>query len=528
MKVITSLISVPEACLWATKFLQKEIYPSNITYLIQYGKINKYIEKGNTFIHIDELKNYYESSNYRKEREWKKKLGSDLNWVLSFDHLREKDTTKHVHRLHPYKGKFIPQLVEYFLNDHTDTFKTSSFFKPGNTILDPFCGSGTTLVQAHEMNIHSIGIDVSHFNCALSEVKLLDYNIAHLINELTSINTALQFFENDKNIKDFETELNDELNDFNRKHFPSPEYKRNLYEKKINEEHYGETKANEFLNTFLKLVKKYNISTKQPKHVKFIDKWYVQNIRDEINHVYEKIKKQRTPANQKLLSIILSRTIRSCRATTHSDLATLSEPQLTTYYCFKHKKICKPLFSIKYWFNRYAKDTITRLQEFSGLKTAAYWSVLNGDSREIDIFTEIKKHSMCFYKLLKKNKINGIFSSPPYVGQIDYHEQHAYAYDLLDLERKDDLEIGPLSMGKGKKARKSYTEGIAKVLLNASKYLATNYDVFLVANDRWGLYPEIASLAKMKIVDQFKRPVLNRTEKDKNPYSEIIFHLKEL
>jgi len=30
----------------------------------------------------------------------------------------------------------------------------------------------------------------------------------------------------------------------------------------------------------------------------------------------------------------------------------------------------------------------------------------------------------------------------------------------------------------------------------------------------------------MKIVDKFKRPVLNRTERDRTPYSEIIFHLK--
>ena len=30
--------------------------------------------------------------------------------------IKEAETTKHVHRLHPYKGKFIPQLVEYFLD----------------------------------------------------------------------------------------------------------------------------------------------------------------------------------------------------------------------------------------------------------------------------------------------------------------------------------------------------------------------------------------------------------------------------
>ncbi len=40
------------------------------------------------------------------------------------------------------------------------------------------------------------------------------------------------------------------------------------------------------------------------------------------------------------------------------------------------------------------------------------------------------------------------------------------------------------------------------------------------------MYPTIAENSGMQIVNQFKRPVLNRTEKDKGAYSEIIFHLK--
>jgi len=50
--------------------------------------------------------------------------------------------------------------------------------------------------------------------------------------------------------------------------------------------------------------------------------------------------------------------------------------------------------------------------------------------------------------------------------------------------------------------------------------------VFLVANDKFNMYPTIADKSGMKIVNRFKRPVLNRTEKDKGAYTEIIFHLK--
>lgn len=152
--------------------------------------------------------------------------------------------------------------------------------------------------------------------------------------------------------------------------------------------------------------------------------------------------------------------------------------------------------------------------------------VIPADSRKVDIFGVVKKNNEEFFNILDKQKIRGIFTSPPYVGQIDYHEQHAYAYDLFGFKRRDELEIGPLYKGQGVEARKSYIEGISNVLLNCKKYLADNFDVFLVANDKYNLYPDIAEQVGMKIINQFKRPVLNRTERDKAPYSEIIFHLK--
>lgn len=98
---------------------------------------------------------------------------------------------------------------------------------------------------------------------------------------------------------------------------------------------------------------------------------------------------------------------------------------------------------------------------------------------------------------------------------------------MYGFERNDDSEIGPLYKGQGKQAQESYINGIAEVLLNSKKYMKNGYDVFLVANDKYGLYPKIAELAGMKIVNQYKRPVLNRVEKSRTAYAEIIFHLRE-
>ncbi|MDR1762677.1 MAG: hypothetical protein LBR64_01795 [Dysgonamonadaceae bacterium] len=118
-----SLLTIKEASEWASKHLGKNVTTSNIAYLIQYGRIRKIGENGSTQVDLQELIQYYQSYNGAREVIFKERLGDDLNWALSFDQYKEAETTKHVHRLHPYKGKFIPQLVEYFLDGHTDKFK---------------------------------------------------------------------------------------------------------------------------------------------------------------------------------------------------------------------------------------------------------------------------------------------------------------------------------------------------------------------------------------------------------------------
>jgi hypothetical protein len=98
----------------------------------------------------------------------------DLELSWSEDELPQVERTKHVHALHPYLGKFVPQLVEVFLQ---------RYFTPGDRIYDPFVGSGTTLLEANVFGCHSIGCDISAFNCLLTRVKTAAYSIPAL--ELT-------------------------------------------------------------------------------------------------------------------------------------------------------------------------------------------------------------------------------------------------------------------------------------------------------------------------------------------------------
>ncbi|MFO7790411.1 MAG: DNA methyltransferase [Bacteroidales bacterium] len=525
---MAEMLTIKEASEWATKYLNKTVTTSNITYLVQYGLVKKIDNRGIKQVSKNDLINYYKSLNGNREDSWKDKLGNDLNWALSFEQYKESETTKHVHRLHPYKGKFIPQLVEYFIDDHIDDFKKEVYFKPGDIILDPFCGSGTTLVQSNELGIHAVGLDISLFNALISNVKVQKHNLIDIKIELDRITTALKQFLSDKRTLEFENVLIDKLSEFNNKYFPVPDYKYKVKRGEINQNRYGKEKEQQFLPTFQKLVYEYGMNLEQKKTDTFLDKWYIPPIREEIEFVFNEVKKIKNHNTKKIVCIILTRTIRSCRATTHADLATLKEPVTATYYCTKHGKICKPLFSILKWWESYSKDTIKRLAYFEKLRTNSYQHCLTGDSRTIDIFQELEKKNPAFGKLAKMQKIKGIFTSPPYVGLIDYHEQHAYAYDLFGFERKDEYEIGPLYKGRGREAKESYIKGISDVLINCKKFLVKDYDIFLVANDKNNLYPSIAKKAGMKIVNQYKRPVLNRTEKDKGAYSEIIFHLKSL
>jgi SAM-dependent methyltransferase len=73
------------------------------------------------------------------------------------------------HGLHEYKGKFNPQVAKALLN----IFDAH----PGQLALDPFCGSGTSLVECAHLGIKSIGTDINPLAVFLANAKLQSLGI---------------------------------------------------------------------------------------------------------------------------------------------------------------------------------------------------------------------------------------------------------------------------------------------------------------------------------------------------------------
>ena len=74
-----------------------------------------------------------------------------------------KDDDSSAHRWYRFVLSFPPHLVRDYLEDFG--------IKSGEVVLDPFCGTGTTIVECQKMGISSIGIEALPMAHFASQVK---------------------------------------------------------------------------------------------------------------------------------------------------------------------------------------------------------------------------------------------------------------------------------------------------------------------------------------------------------------------
>jgi hypothetical protein len=350
----------------------------------------------------------------------------DLELSWSERDLPERERTKHVHRLHPYLGKFIPQLAEVLLR---------RYLPRGGRVLDPFAGSGTTLVQALESGLDATGIDVAAFNVLLMRVKTRAYNPFVLERELRDACAQLDAFE-------------------------TGEADAGLW--------FAPRAASELL--------------------------FFRSLVDDYEHA-------------DVLRVVLARAARSARRTPHFDLDFPRTPQLEPYWCHKHRRICRPVEEARRFLRRYTLDTLARIKAFARARTAGCEAeVVHADATTVQLDGEF----------------DGILTSPPYPGLIDYHEQHRYAYELLGLEDLSSLELGAAAAGTSRGALDAYGDGIVRVLRNVVRALRPDAPVLIVVNDRRDLYPAILERAGLVLDDRLRRHVNRRTGRRAGEFYEDV------
>jgi DNA modification methylase len=362
-------------------------------------------------------------------------LYSEIDLELSWSEaeLPQVERTKHVHGLHPYLGKYVPQLVEIFLK---------RFFLPGERVYDPFVGSGTTLVEANVFGADAVGCDISAFNCLLSRVKATAYALGTLEMSLKSVLEEA------------------------RQAGPAP----------LDE-------ASDWLR-----------------------RWYAPRALGELLRYHEVASERLDDPSWDVAKIVLSRAARSARLTTHFDLDFPRVPTTAPYFCHKHKRVCRPVEEAAKFLSRYTVDTVRRIRAFAEVRTDRRVEVFHEDARTVRL----------------GHHIDGIITSPPYPGLIDYHEQHRYSYELLKLRDRRDDEIGAAAGGSSSRAVGAYVADMTAVFANAARELRRDAPIVIVVNDSRNLYPEILAAGGLLLEDTITRHVNRRTGRRAGEFFESI------
>ena len=293
----------------------------------------------------------------------------------------------------------------------------------GGRVLDPFAGSGTTLVQALESGYDATGVDIAGVQRLLMRVKTRPYNLDAL-----RARPALGA-RRGRGVRAAR---------------PLPAARRRLRARLVR-------------------------AAAPPRSCS-----HFRSLVDQVG-----------PAD--VLRVVLARAARSARRTTHFDLDFPREPQLEPYWCHKHRRECRPVEAARrFLLPLHARHARPDRGVRERPRARRLGQVLHGDARELDL----------------GGPYDGVITSPPYPGLIDYHEQHRYAYELLGLdERRDARARRRRARGTSRAAIAEYVDGIVGCArATRATSLAAGGRVCIVVNDRRDLYPEILERAGLRLV----------------------------
>lgn len=87
---------------------------------------------------------------------------SDIDWTFE-----RADTTYLTHGIHAYPARMIPQIPDALLSHYI----AKNVIEEGDAVYDPFCGSGTTAVEATQHGLNCVTHDINPFACYIAKAK---------------------------------------------------------------------------------------------------------------------------------------------------------------------------------------------------------------------------------------------------------------------------------------------------------------------------------------------------------------------
>ena len=90
----------------------------------------------------------------------------DFSWDF-----KKADTKQTTHCFHTYPAMMIPQIAEKLL---------TKYGQKSHTLFDPYCGTGTSLVEANIKGINAIGTDLNPLARLIAKAKTTELNIQML------------------------------------------------------------------------------------------------------------------------------------------------------------------------------------------------------------------------------------------------------------------------------------------------------------------------------------------------------------
>lgn len=322
------------------------------------------------------------------------------------------------HNFHSYPAKFIPKIPEISIK---------FFTKLNETVLDPFCGIGTTLVEANLLRRNAIGVDINPVSILSSRVKTKKLSV--------------------ENIKKIKKIINDIERDI-------------LKFYSLSKTKYKNNNLLDFIYNKENISEKSNIIDYKIPTFKGLNHWFQEHVIQELAIIKAHILKI---SDKDLRDFLL------CGFS--SIIIAVSNQESDTRYAAINKTVSKKETFIK--FKNKIIDMAKRIKEFNQKSPNNTVEIFKKDVRELNNF-------------LDESSIDHIVTSPPYANVYDYYLYHKQRILWLDEDYTSvrDNEIGSrLKFSSRKENPQVYFDNLEKCIQNFSVVMKPQKFMTIVIGD---------------------------------------------